>query len=131
MKRWGRIGGLALLIMMFIPAVSHAAVNNFVISDYKIDYRLGKNNDGRSTLRTLETITAEFPSYDQNHGIERAIPRHFDGHSTGLRIESVTDQNNDPLTYTTRENKEKSGRRGGDGRRRQWRHGDRHCRAAR
>lgn len=103
MKRWGILGVLVIAVMAFAPVVTQAAVNDFVISDYKIDYTLGKNDADRSTLKTVETITAEFPTYDQNHGIERAIPQRYDGHTTNLKIESVTDLGDKSLSYSTRE----------------------------
>lgn len=76
-------------------------VNNFVISNYTVDMRLGMDDERRSTLKTTETITAEFPDYDQNRGLERAIPKSYDGHSTNLEIVSVRDQNDQSRMYTT------------------------------
>ena len=71
------------------PAARAAAIiNNFTIEDYQIDYYLNRPGDGRSALKTDESITALFPVSNQNHGIERAIPAKYDGHSTNLKIES-------------------------------------------
>lgn len=81
---------------------SDSSVNNFIISDFQADYYLDKDNDGRSTLKTVERITAEFPDYDQNHGIERAIPIAYDGHKTNVEIESVRDQSGGRLEFSTR-----------------------------
>lgn len=80
-----------------------ADVNNFRISSYKIDYVLGKDSDGRSTLKTTETITAEFPDIDQNHGLERAIPKTYDGHRTNIQIESVRDGEGAAREFSTRD----------------------------
>lgn len=44
---------------------------------------------------------AEFSDIDQNHGIERYIPRDYDGHSTNLDVQSVIDQNGKSWNYTT------------------------------
>ena len=77
-------------------------VNNFEITDYQIDYYLSKGEDGRSTLRTEETIKAVFPDYDQNHGIERAVPSSYDGHRTSLQFTSVTDGANQKRAYSSR-----------------------------
>lgn len=101
MKRWGILGVLVIAVMALVPVVSQAAVNDFVISDYSIDYTLGRDDGKRSSLRTVETITAEFPMSNQNHGIERAIPKSYDGHSTSLKILSVTDQSGKSQQYTT------------------------------
>lgn len=79
-----------LLATVFgLSSSAHAAVNDFTITDYKIDFVLGKDSEGRSTLKTTETIKAKFPDADQNHGIERYIPKAYDGHKTSLKIESV------------------------------------------
>lgn len=83
------------------PAASAADLNNFTINQYKIDYYLDRDADGRSKLTTVEKIEAEFPSYDQNHGIERAVPKSYDGHSTSLKVESVTDGTGNNINFTT------------------------------
>ncbi len=49
-------------------------VNNFKFSDFSADYYLYQAEDGTSRLRVIEQFVAEFPSYDQNHGIIRVIP---------------------------------------------------------
>lgn len=77
-------------------------VNNFTISDYKIEYTLGRDSENRSTLKTTETITAQFPDFDQNRGLERAIPKSYDGHRTDVKIESVVDGQGQPRTFDTR-----------------------------
>ncbi len=90
-------------LFVFPPSAQAAGVNDFVITDYSIDYTLSRDSDhdNRSTLKTVETITANFPAIDQNHGIERAIPKSYDGHPVGLEIKSVTDRSGVPLTYST------------------------------
>ena len=55
----------------------------------------------RSTLATTEELVAQFPDIDQNRGIRRAIPAVYQGHSTDLRIESVTDETGAPRSYDT------------------------------
>ncbi len=87
----------------FSPTASAADTNSFTINSYQIDYYLNRDAEGRSTLKTIEKIEAEFPSYDQNHGIERAIPKTYDGHSTSLRVVSVTDGEGGRISYTTSE----------------------------
>jgi uncharacterized membrane protein YgcG len=75
-------------------------VNDFEIQQYRIDYVLSRDTEGRSVLKTTEIIKAEFPQTDQNHGIERAIPTHYDGHPTSLAVTSVTNAQAAPLPYT-------------------------------
>ena len=77
------------------------SVDNFSISNYEIKLELGRDAENRSTLRTTERITAEFPDFDQNRGIERAIPRQYDDHSTSLDIESVKKSDGSDWSYTT------------------------------
>lgn len=92
---------MAVLGLSLVAVPTKAAVNDFTITDYRIEYRLGQDNDKRSTLTTIETITAKFPESDQNHGIERAIPQSYDGHPTSLRIVSVNKPNGAKWDYKT------------------------------
>ncbi len=92
-----------MLAMVIGAPLAHAGVNDYSISQYGIDYVLSKDSDNHSVLRTTERITAEFPAIDQNHGIERAIPEQYDGHSTSVTIDSVADESNVALDYTTYE----------------------------
>ena len=92
----------ALLVIMFVPN-AHAGVNDFTISNYDIKYELSQDNSGRSRLKTVETITAQFPNYDQNHGIERAIPKEYDGHKVSLDIQSVKKADGSKWNYSTYE----------------------------
>ncbi len=100
MKRllWG-IG--VLLLASAVTTPTFASTNDFRFKSFEADYYLDIDSEGRSTLKTVEQLVAVFPDYDQNHGIERAIPKEYDGHSTSLKIESVTDEANVPLNYTT------------------------------
>jgi hypothetical protein len=93
--------GVAILISLSQFGLVNASANNFTVADFTADYYLDKDSDGRSTLKTIEYITAEFPNFDQNHGIERAIPLSYDGHDVSLNIQSVTDQNNIAINYST------------------------------
>jgi len=92
---------IAFVVSFGYFGLAHASVNDFVITDFQADYYLDKDTDGRSTLKTVEIITADFPSVDQNHGIERALVNVYDGHKTNLKVLSVTDTNNIAINYTT------------------------------
>ncbi|MEP7204755.1 MAG: DUF2207 domain-containing protein [Candidatus Saccharibacteria bacterium] len=94
---------VSLSLLGEFGATAHAVgvTNNFTINSYQIDYSLGRDTEGHSTLKTVEKITALFPSSDQNHGIERAIPQSYDNHTTHLVVEAVTDGLGKPLTYST------------------------------
>lgn len=76
-------------------------VNDFSFDSFDAQYQLGLDADGRSTLTTVETIVARFPDTDQNHGIRRAIPTGYDGHPTGIRVDSVTDEKGTPRSFAT------------------------------
>ena len=100
-KLWFIIAStVALVVASELPAGA-ANVNDFTITDYTIHYTLSRDADQRSTLTTKETIVAEFPQTDQNHGIERYIPRDYSDHSTSLKIQSVTDGTGKAWNYTT------------------------------
>ncbi|MES2630906.1 MAG: DUF2207 domain-containing protein [Patescibacteria group bacterium] len=99
---FGVIVSLLLAVMpISVNNASAQSLNNFSISSFDIDYTLSRDENNRSVLKTVETITAEFPSYDQNHGLERAIPTSYDGHSLNLSITSVTNQDDAKLQYST------------------------------
>lgn len=78
-----------------------AGPNDFTFSSFDAEYYLDRDDAGRSTLRAVETLVAQFPDFDQNRGIQRSIPMNYDGHPTDLRIDSVTDQNGVPRSFTT------------------------------
>jgi uncharacterized membrane protein YgcG len=90
---------LAVLAVGTQPHSVLASVNDFAINDFAATYHLSRDADGRSVVKTTEKIIATFPQIDQNHGIERAIPNEYDGHSLRTSIQSVTDASGMPLTY--------------------------------
>ena len=72
-----------------LPALA-TDTSDFTFDSFDASYRLGLNSSKHSTLRTVETLVAEFPSFDQNRGIIRAIPIDYDGHPTQIHVLSVT-----------------------------------------
>lgn len=92
---------LAVLGVPVAPARAVANTDNFTISSYLISYELARDTTGHSLLKTTETITAEFPNFDQNHGIERYIPTNYDGHSTHIAVSAVIDDTGAALHYST------------------------------
>jgi len=104
MKRiWGLLVVLSALASTQVQLVGAIDTQNFHFSSFKAEYQLGRDKEKRSILTTKETLVAEFPEYDQNHGIERAIPKTYNGHSTSLDIVSVRKENGDPWKFTTYE----------------------------
>ena len=74
-------------------------VDDFTFASFDAVYELSRDADGRSVLDTTETLVAVFPEFDQNRGIRRAIPLHYDGHPTDIQIESVTDAAGSPRAF--------------------------------
>lgn len=88
---------------MFIAPTAKADAQDFVINSFNAEYHLTKDSGGRSILKTTEKITATFPEFDQNHGIERALPERYDDHSTHVNIDSVADSQGHRYNYETYE----------------------------
>ncbi|MEO7122080.1 MAG: DUF2207 domain-containing protein [Lacisediminihabitans sp.] len=74
-------------------------VQDFSFDSYSADYYLARDAEGHSTLRTVETLVAKFPSIDQNRGIIRAIPNDYDGVPLHTAVVSVTDATGAPVHF--------------------------------
>ena len=74
--------------------------SDFDFQSFDADYALSRDANGRSRLSTTETLVAQFPDDDQNTGIVRRIPNFYQGHSTHVRVVSVTDRAGAPLDHT-------------------------------
>src|SRR5690606_31826946 len=91
---------VAVAVIPFIISIPVlASVNSFTISNYAINYQLSRDDSKRSKLRTVETITAQFPQANQNHGLERAIPKEHNEHPVDVTIESIEDLKGNPVPY--------------------------------
>lgn len=77
---------LASSILPVAPVFADA--NSFHFKDLTIDYSLHKTSANTSEMEVVETFTAEFPNYNQNHGIERIIP-FLNQNDTNLTMESA------------------------------------------
>lgn len=82
------------------------STDDFTFASFEADYYLARDSEHHSTLRTVETLVAEFPQTDQNRGIRRAIPNHYNGQPVDLSIVGVTDQNGDARNYETEEDED-------------------------
>lgn len=74
---------IVLSASLFIAApvnAEKASSNNFYFESFNAQYELDKDDNDRSVMNVTEELVAVFPLYDQNHGIERAIPYKNDGH---------------------------------------------------
>lgn len=96
---------LLLFAATIVPLASaqkaQADTQNFTIQSFDADYYLSRNEHQAGELRVEETIVAEFPNYDQNHGILRAIPEKYQGHSVKLDVQSVTNESGAAYQYST------------------------------
>lgn len=78
------------------PDIVTAGVDDFEFASFDADYYLDVDDEGRSTLTTVETFVAIFPDFDQNRGMRRAIPGDYLGAPTDVTVVSVTDENGTP-----------------------------------
>lgn len=94
------LGGLAV---GYSPA--SADVNDFTFESFDATYTLGRSHDAAtSEVHVVERIVADFPDYDQNHGILRAIPNVYQGFPLAPRVVSVTDGEGQSRPYSTSTN---------------------------
>lgn len=101
--------GLLVVSCVALMPLSASAQNtqDFTIDLFEADYYISKADDGVSQMEVRENIVAQFPNYDQNHGILRAIPESYNGHSLELKIKSVqkpSGANWDYSTYSENDN---------------------------
>ncbi|WP_179150781.1 DUF2207 domain-containing protein [Leifsonia sp. NCR5] len=73
---------------------------DFTFDSFDADYTLTRDANKDSTLTTIETLVAEFPSFDQNHGIVRAIPLSNQHTDLRLDVRSVTDADGTAIPFT-------------------------------
>ncbi|WP_166998941.1 DUF2207 domain-containing protein [Paramicrobacterium fandaimingii] len=66
-------------------------VDDFEFAELSVDYTLGRDDDGGSTLKVVEEFTAIFPDIDQNHGMRRSIPTTYNGQPLDPELVSITD----------------------------------------
>jgi len=92
---------LLLLAIFWLPSASAQNPDNFKIVSFEADYYLDRTADKTSTLKVAEKIVAEFPDFDQNHGILRAIPKTYQDHTISLDVSSVKDTAGNAYGYST------------------------------
>ena len=74
---------------------------NFIINNFHADYYLSKDSKGVGVMNVTETITAQFPNYNQNHGILRALPLTYNSVDLKLKDVSVINQTTGSSSYST------------------------------
>lgn len=95
------IGGILVLAVSIFGAipVNAASVDEYTITSYGVDMALSKDENNRSVLEVTETIVADFPTTDANHGLEKIFVKEYNGHDTSLELLSVTDSTGTTLPY--------------------------------
>jgi len=84
----------------FAASTARSDVDSFTFSSFNAIYTLGLDKAGHSIMTVQETLVAQFPAIDQNHGIRRSLVDSYDGHPTDLTVDSVTDDAGNPRDYT-------------------------------
>lgn len=79
--------------------VAHHDTSDFSFDSFDAQYYLDLDASGHATTRVVETLVAVFPAFDQNRGIIRAIPLTDQGYSLDVTMNSVTDENGNPVYY--------------------------------
>ncbi len=92
------------------PAVAAPAVasgtapladDSLSLRSFHADMTLDRDDSGHSTLSVTETIVADFPDADKNHGVTRSIPLTVDGVDLHTDVTSVTDASGSEVPYTS------------------------------
>ncbi|MDL2342023.1 MAG: DUF2207 domain-containing protein [Patescibacteria group bacterium] len=84
--------------MVGAPARSYADVNDFVITKFSSDQTLSRDTP-HGHLDITEDITVNFT--DNNHGLLRALPQTYHGHTLILQVLSVSSPSGAPANFIT------------------------------
>lgn len=98
MKRFRLALASLMLIVLAVPGLASADVNDFTITSFDSDQTLTRS-DKQGELRIIEKIDVTFT--DNNHGILRALPDRYKGHSLQLKVNQVSSESGAPSEYTT------------------------------
>ncbi len=89
---------LSFVAVLGLPQAASAGVNDFTVTNFSSDQTL-TNKDPQGELKIVERISVDFTSF--NHGILRAIPQNYKGHSLQLKVNSVSSETGAASQYTT------------------------------
>ncbi|HEU4965879.1 MAG TPA: DUF2207 domain-containing protein [Candidatus Saccharimonadales bacterium] len=99
MKRFAAITAILMIVAgVALPGAASADVNDFVVTNFTADYYLTRA-DAQGQMRIVEQIAVDF--HDYNHGILRAIPTSYRGHSLHLKLDKVSSTSGAPAQYST------------------------------
>ena len=82
---------LALFAVLGSAGAAAADTSDFTFDSFHADYTLTRDDDGTARMTVVETIVAEFPEFDQNRGILRALPQYYHERFTNPSVTSVVD----------------------------------------
>lgn len=80
-------------------AADEEAVENFDFSRWDVRYVLSLNDEGRAGAEVTEELHAEFPEFDQNRGIIRALPLRYQSAPTAPDNIAVTDETGQAVPF--------------------------------
>ena len=82
----------SVFLVFNVQKVAAKDVQNFYFDSFVADYYLGRDEEGISKLKVIETFTAIFPNYNQNKGLCRRIPYTSNG-GKNITIKNLTRDN--------------------------------------
>jgi uncharacterized membrane protein YgcG len=101
MKSFLRLTLCAVATAVLLAVPVRADAEDFDVVSFEAHYSLWRESEGVAFLGVREKIVAEFPDIDQNHGIVRAIPQSYKGHSLELHVLGVVDESAKAYPYET------------------------------
>lgn len=93
------IAGVLIAAPLLGGAAVPSGVQDFEFVSFSADYYLSRDAQEQATLRTVETFVAQFPDFDQNRGIIRAIPNDYDGVPLETAVQSVVDERGNSVPF--------------------------------
>jgi len=88
----------AITVAGVVPSAS-ADTSDFEYSLFDADYTLTQAADGTSAVDVTETLVAQFPDFDQNRGIVRALPLYNQRVALNPTVISVVDETGADVYY--------------------------------
>src|SRR4051794_29287679 len=97
--RWRRVlAAVASIAILTLPAIAHADVNDFTVTDFNADYCL-TNTDPQGSMAVVERMSVNFTDF--NHGFLRVLPDSYKGLPLHVHVDSITSETGAPTTFTT------------------------------
>lgn len=93
-------GVFAAAILFLGAGPAYASVDDFRFASWDARYKVSLDSEGRAVAQVTETITAQFPDFDQNRGIVRGLPLRFEGAPAAPEDVSVTDEFGAPVPFS-------------------------------